>query len=305
MTDHTLGEGRAAFPLWQGDTSPGEVSRSLRLLATLARKRGLLVLAWTVLLVGLGAVYSAMLRPEYTSTIQILLQPRQVINDGPEDRRHYHQYVLDNQQCETELALVTSQEALRTVYQALRIGESDEVRNRFDSISSSLRALISPTGTAGTTPDYDYGFQRFVGRIRARRTGLSYILNVTYRSYDPDQASRVVGSIANAYVASRLRSANARYRLSGPYLERRAELLRQQVAVATEGIRTGKIPEKDFQELDVRILGQPDTTLSPVYPRRTPLLVTLTALGLVSGSLTLLFFAYRANTRRNNASSLY
>ena len=297
VSESTLQDVGGPYPLWQGDTVAGEVSRNLRLLVRILRKRVLLVLLWTAFLVGLGMVYSALLRPEYVSTIQILLQPRQVINDGPEDRRHYHQFVVDNQQCETELALVISQEALRTVYSALNIGESPEVRNRFDSISSTLRALIAspPSVTEGSA---DYGFQRFESRFRARRTGLSYILNVTYRAYDPQQAARVVGSLANTYVASRLRRTANRYKESGPYLQRRLQLLHDQLAIATEGMKTGKVPDKDFRELDVRILGQPETSLGPVYPRRTPLLMTLTALGLVSGSLVLLIFARRTKRKR-------
>ncbi len=172
------------------------------------------------------------------------------------------------------------------------------MRNRFDSISSTLKSLVSSSITVSEGPTTtDYGFQRFESRVRARRTGLSYILNVSYRAYDRQQAARVVGSIVNAYVASRLRSAANRYKESGPYLERRVQLLREQLVIANEGVRTGKIPEKDFRELDVRILGQPETTLGSVYPRRTPLVVTLTALGLVSGSLLLLIFAQQAKKK--------
>lgn len=291
--------------LWQGSVSPGEVSRNLRRLKTVAWRNVLFVLAWTALLAAAGIVYSVVMRPEYVSTVQILLQPRRIINDGPEDRRHYHQYVLDNQQCETELALVTSQQLLRGVYNALDIRDSPEVKNQFDSLTSSLRALIMPPAETTGVPADDYSYWRFTRRIRARRTGLSYVLNITYRAYDPERASRVVGSIANAYVASRLRSINTRYRDSGPYLERRAALHRQQLAAAEEGIRTGKISEKDFQELDVRILGQPDTSLGPVYPRRTPLLITLIALGLVSGTLVVLVRARQSITDQNTMVPAY
>ena len=302
MSDRVAGSDPGAsepYALWQGGVAGGEVSRDLRLLKGVAWRNVLYVLAWTACLAAVGVVYSAMMRPEYISTVQILLQPRRVINDGPEDRRHYHQFVLDNQQCETELALVTSQQLLRGVYNALEIRESPEVKNQFDSVTSSFKALIMPPSLTGPVPPDDYSYWRFTQRIRARRTGLSYILNITYRAYDPDRASRVVGSIANAYVASRLRGVDTHYRGSGPYLERRVALHRRQLAAAEEGIRTGRIAEKDFQELDVRILGQPDTSLGPVYPRRTPLLITLVAMGLVSGTLLVLFRARRSGTRHN------
>lgn len=300
MSAHPLGEARDDAGLWQGDVSTAEVARDLRRLKTLAWKGAPYVLVWTLFLVGLGAVYCALLRPEYTSTVQILLQPRQVINDGPEDRRHVHQFVLDTEQCDTELALVTSQEALRTVYRSLHLATSDEVRSRFDGMASSLRALVIPRGEAQAEPTDDFGFDRFASRVRARRTGLSYILTITYRAYDPAQASKVVGAVVNTYIANRLRRTRARYADSGPYLERRVALLRQQLAIADEGMRTGKIPQEDFREVDVRVLGQPDTALSPVYPRRNPLLVTLFALGLASGSLLFLFLTHRSGLRRNN-----
>jgi uncharacterized protein involved in exopolysaccharide biosynthesis len=305
MIGHHHGEPSEPHSLWQGSVASNEVSRNLRRLKIIAKKRVLYVFAWTACLVAAGLFYSAVLRPEYVSTVQILLQPRRVINDGPEDARHYHQFVLDNQQCETELALVTSQQLLRTVYRALDIRESPEVKNQFDSLSSSLRALIMPPSVTTATPVDDYSYWRFTRRIRARRTGLSYVLNITYRAYDPAQASRVVGSVANAYIASRLRSIGTHYRESGPYLERRVALHRQQLAAAEEGIRTGKISEKDFQELDVRILGQPDTSLGPVYPRRTPLLITLVTLGLVSGTLLVLFRSRRPSQEHNNLAPVY
>lgn len=300
------GDAPERHALWQGDMPEGEVSRDLRRLKAAAWRNVLYVLAWTACLGAAGVVYSAVMRPEYISTVQILLQPRRVINDGPEDRRHYHQFVLDNQQCETELALVTSQQLLRGVYNALEIRESPEVKNQFDSVTSSFKALIMPPSLTGPVPPDDYSYWRFTQRIRARRTGLSYILNITYRAYDPDRASRVVGSIANAYVASRLRSIDNRYQnIGGPYREKRAALHQQQLAAAEQGIRTGRISEKDFQELDVRILGQPDTSLGPVYPRRTPLLITLGALGLVSGTLMVLFRVRRSGARHNGVVPVY
>ncbi|SFK33696.1 Chain length determinant protein [Methylorubrum salsuginis] len=278
-----------ARPIWGGERSEEEAWAGIVSTLRLLRSKRVFLALWVAAFVAAGAVYVKLLRPDFVATTQVLLQPRVIINDGPEDVRHFHQFMIDGEQCETELRALRSEQLLYQVFKALNLSEAPESRSGADGLWAYLGAkirrferLIEPA--ADGVPS----FYAFANRVRARRLGLSYVIEISYRAQSAKQATRVVNAIAVAYAAHRLRGVLAREKRRGAYLESRVNSLHTQLLAASAGLRLGSIPDGGMPDADVRLLGPAKLPLRSAFPKPAPLLAMLAGLGAMSGLLIVL-----------------
>lgn len=134
-------------------------------------------------------------------------------------------------------------------------------------------------------PKSSRAFNAFTGRMRGRRLGLSYVIEISYRAKNAEQAVRIVNSIASAYAAYRLRGALAREQRRGVYREGRLSALHSQMLAAEAGMRFGVIPEANMVDAEVRLLGGAALPLVSIYPKMLPILMLMALSGIVTGLL--------------------
>jgi uncharacterized protein involved in exopolysaccharide biosynthesis len=247
------------------------------------------LVCWVGLFVAGGAIYSRLLRPDYIATAQVLLQPRTIVNDGPEKLRRYQQLMIDSLQCETELYILRSEQLLVRVFDALDLSNAPEISEGVDGAwvfldrqVDKVEGLVTPTQTSTRALNV------FTGRMRSRRLGLSYVIEISYRAYSAQQAARVVNSIASAYAAYRLRGVINRELRRGVYRQSRITNLERQLAAAETAMRSGTIPDDALADTDVRLLGPATLPLGSVFPKITPILVAMASFGAVTGLLFVL-----------------
>jgi uncharacterized protein involved in exopolysaccharide biosynthesis len=244
---------------------------------------------WVAAFVAAGAVYVKLLQPDFVATTQVLLQPRVIINDGPEDLRHFHQFMIDSEQCETELRILRSEQLLYRVFKALNLFEAPEIRSGADGLWTYLGTKVHGFARLVGPVDEDVqAFDAFTRRVRSRRLGLSYVIEISYRAQSAQQAARVANAVASAYAAHRLRGVLAREQRSGIYLEKRLRGLQAQIAAIDAGLPGGSIPEGGMPDADVRLLGPATLPLRSAFPKSGPLLAMMAGLGTVSGLLIVL-----------------
>lgn len=274
---------------WSGERSRDAAAAGISATLALLHWKLPFLLLWVAAFVLSGFIYTKLLRPDYIATTQVLLKPRIIVNDGPEDVRHFHQFMIDSQQCETELRVLRSEQLLYRVFNVLNLDASPEVRNGPDGLWSYVGAKASRIGPLIAFDGDDVSaFYAFASRVRARRLGLSYVIEISYRAQSAQQAVRVANAIAVAYAAHRLRGVVAREQRSGVYTEGRAKSLSTQLLAADAGMRYGTIPESGMPDTDVRLLGTAALPLRSSYPKQGPLLAMMAGLGAVSGLLIVL-----------------
>lgn len=281
------GGGSPSF--WAGQRSVSDVSAGLAATWAHLRRSWPFLVCWVGLFVAGGAIYSKLLRPDFIATVQILLQPRTVVNDGPENLRRYQQLMIDGVQCETELHVLRSEPLLVRVFDALDLSKAPEISEGIDGAWVFLdrqvdraQDLVTPRRMV-TRP-----LDAFTGRVRSRRLGLSYVIEISYRAYSAQQAARVVNSIASAYAAYRLRGVINRELRRGVYRQTRLTSLERQLAAAETAMRSGTIPSDPLADADVRLLGPATLPLGSVFPKITPILVAMASFGAVTGLLIVL-----------------
>lgn len=253
------------------------------------RRHLVFLILWVLAFVASGAVYVKLLHPDFIATTQILLRPHVIVNDGPEDLRHFYQLVLDGDQCETELRVLGSQRLLYQVFTAQKLADAPEIWNNSDGLWAFLGSRIdrfrrSPSEDSALIE----AFNAFLSRVRVRRLGLSYVLEISYRAHSAEQATKVVNAIASTYATYRLRGILAREQRRGVYLERRLSSLLGQIMAAEGGSKFGVIPEDSLPDADVRLLGPASRPLGNAYPNMKPIVMMMGGLGLVSGLLLVL-----------------
>jgi len=194
-----------------GERSVTDASATVTDVLRLLRRRIVFLVVWVMAFVASAAVYTKLLHPDFIASTQILLQPQMVVNDGPENLRHFYQLVIDSDQCETELRILSSQRLLYQVFKNQNLADAPEIRSGSDGLWAFLGARIDrfrqiPAEDAQSIE----AFNAFLGRVRARRLGLSYVIEISYRAQSAEQASRIVNAIASTYAAYRLRGVLAR-----------------------------------------------------------------------------------------------
>ena len=275
--------------IWVGARPLPEASASIGATLALIRRKLPFLAIWVAGFVVFGAVYSKVVRQDFIATTQILLQPRVIVNDGPEDMRHFHQFMIDGEQCETELRVLRSEQLLYRVFKSLDIVKSPEIRNGPDGFWSYLGSRIDKLeNLVASSHEILQAFYAFSGRVRSRRLGLSYVIEISYRAQSAEQAVRVVNSIASAYALYRLRGALARVQRQGVYLEGRLAKLQEQMLIADAGMRFGIIPDLNLPDAEVRLLGPASLPLRSIYPKMMPVLMLCVLFAGVSGLLIVL-----------------
>ncbi len=275
--------------IWAGERPVSEASAVVTAAKHRLRGKVVFLVLWVMAFVASAVVYTKLIQPDFIATTQILLQPHVIVNDGPEDLRHFYQFVIDSDQCETELRVLSSQMLLYQVFKAQKLAEAPEIRGGHDGLWAFLGARLDRFQRL-VTPDSQSieAFNAFVGRVRARRLGLSYVIEISYRAYSPEQATRIASAIASTYAAYRLRGVLAREQRRGVYLESRLSSLQQQIMTAEGGARFGVIPQDAMIDADVRLLGPAIRPLGIAYPKMSPLMVMMGGFGMISGILIVL-----------------
>ncbi len=283
--------------VWMGDRSEAESAARLRLFAYALRRSSLFLVVWTFVWIGFGAAYVISVRPEFVAKVNVALEPRRVVNDGPEDERHFHQFAVDSEQADTELRVLRSERLLRPIFDQFHLADAPELADRSDGFWQGLARWLHRLAPQATPYGGDTrAFLAFTNRVRCLRLGLSYVLEISYRSSDPNTAAHVANAIAAGYVADRLVTHRARLDLvGGPYRVALGEALSTQIDKAREASLHGSPAPEDLPLADVRVLGAAAPPLSKIYPKPGPTLLFAAGFAVISGVMLVLLARFPAS----------
>ena len=271
---------RDTVSIWTGGDDLGRARAALDgFSAAIRRSRGLLFV-WVALYLVVASVYARLTTPEYLASVQLVLRGGHKAPDGPDGSSLSHELELSGAEIETQLAIIRSPGFLQPLFDALQRDAAPEASVAHAVAGEQSRDTEEPA----RRPD---SFGTFQGRVGARRVGLSTTFEVSYRAPDPAQAVRVANAIAAGYVHDRVRTAMVDTRAFTPYLKTRIAAIMTEAALAAEAVRKGGLPDAEFVDADVRLLGPARMPLAPAYPRLGPIAVFATGFGLISGLLVI------------------
>lgn len=190
--------------------------------------------------------------PVYTAQTQILIEPK--VPQLLQQQQTEVNLTLDTAQVESQIAVMQSEKIAKMVIGGLDLdndatfrSQSPTITERFAKLGRMLADAVgianpgSDAGNAKTTTGDASEFERnrytmwaFTEGLDIRRVGVSYAINISFQSPDPDMAAKIANATAEAFVREQLETKASSAREGGAWLELRLNELRAQMNQATK-----------------------------------------------------------------------
>jgi uncharacterized protein involved in exopolysaccharide biosynthesis len=280
--------------MWTGNCSFQYSATQVRAFVGAISRAGWVLLAWILLWSGLGLAYTISVKPEFVAKVDILIEPQHIAVDVPGDKGRYNQLALGSERVDTELQVLRSPRLLRPVFDELHLVDAPEFVDDGNGFRSSRAPGLQGLSPTSSTPDDEETrvFYAFADRVRSMRVGLSHVIELSYRSQDPNRAADVANAIAAAYVGDRLARLSAYIgRIGGAYRVSRADALAAEIAQTRAAVRDQLALNHDLYYADVRLLGPASPPPVKSYPKTGPTVLFAMGFGAISGVMITLFRA--------------
>jgi capsular exopolysaccharide synthesis family protein len=199
------------------EPQPAEFEIGLpQLLAFLNRQRWPIVLSVLGCL-ALAAAYLALTPPSYTASSVLLIDPRKVAIF--EQGNVLQDASISNSAIETQVQVLKSGRIARAAAEQLKLADDADFMHPPAGLLATakgwarqLKAKVfgSSAAPAKAAPDapspVDIAAAILASSMSATRVGLSYAINVSYTSRDPDQAARLANGISQAYLDDQIKT---------------------------------------------------------------------------------------------------
>lgn len=181
-----------------------ETQIDIRALIGLLRRQIRQIVVALVLVVGVTALVVFSLTPVYTASTLILVDPRNKNVLDPDTQAFGS--ASDSARVDSEVEILRSESTFVSV-----IRDEDIVSDLEFGVSSGFQDWIATIfGAAVATPDGEALVQdvisRFRGAVRVQRRGLTYIIDVSVSSTDPEKAARLANAVGAAYIRDQIQA---------------------------------------------------------------------------------------------------
>jgi succinoglycan biosynthesis transport protein ExoP len=215
-----------------------EVSPAQRLAAAFGfiRRRFLTILAMLPLTTGLAAVYLLTTTPLYQGTAKIIL------DIGNKVQVFQQPTILDPENATGYAAMIDSQiEVLKSGNFALSITKNQRLTedpeftgsNFRNSLLSHLFRSAPPSSESDVTQNIIRAFQN---RLTVTRIGMTYVIEIGFKSTVPDRAAEIANAIADGFIVDQLEARYQTIRTATAWMQERLNELRSQVSAADRAV---------------------------------------------------------------------
>ncbi|MFN3231031.1 MAG: GumC family protein [Alphaproteobacteria bacterium] len=208
----------------------GDSTASIRQLLNVLWRRRLPILLTVIVITGLAFVWVQNLQPVFSSTSEILVEPR--VNRLAETASVLSGLPADFETIQTEIEILSSYSLHERVAQTLNLIEDPEFNRRLAPPSFKARMFAYFRGPPGTPSDEDVlrgTVGALSGKISISHQGRSRVISVTARSHDRRKAAMLANAVVEAYLVSQLEAKFDETERTVGWLNRRLEELRSQV----------------------------------------------------------------------------
>jgi polysaccharide biosynthesis transport protein len=216
------------------------------------RRQYLIFLFATLVATSIGITYLRITPPTYTAKAQIIidrgkspfLQQQALFPDAP----------IDYAQVESQILILTSGRVAASVVKNLHLTQDPEfvgtgggglLHSLRERLSDSLRwlGLIFLRHDELTKSDSNLVNQAAAGILRnlqVNRVGMSFMIEIDYRSRSAERAAQIANAIAEAYISDQMDAKYETQRRANDWLQTRVNELRQQAAAREDALNAYK-----------------------------------------------------------------
>ncbi len=205
-------------------------------IALLRRRRSLVAIGVCLSLL-LGGLYLLLATPKYDAAAQLLIETKKLEVFGRGDV--FEDSAITNAAVETQIQVLSSRLIAESVVKKLALSRDMNFMSK-----KGLKSLVQDQVARILThfkpiqfkpipspPSEEQLTLQALGILRnslsVSRVGLSYVVNVKYTSYDPEEAARIANAITDAYLLDRTSSQVSAVGRATDWLQARLEELRE------------------------------------------------------------------------------
>jgi polysaccharide biosynthesis transport protein len=204
---------------------------ALRLAGGILRRQWVLILATTALLLAIAIIYLVITPAVFSAQAILIIDSKK----EPSFQQQSAQYdaPVDTAVVSSQVEILKSDSIAAAVIKKLNLLNSPE----FDPDRSSSRPpVITEEDKKTALRRETNAVHGLVGRLSVTRVGLSYIIEIMYKSLDPDRAAQIANAVADAYITDQLNSKYEAARRAAIWLQDRINELHDQVATAETAV---------------------------------------------------------------------
>jgi succinoglycan biosynthesis transport protein ExoP len=191
----------------------------------------------TLLIIALAAVYVLTARPSYTASAMLMIDSKRVQLFQPQSM--FSDLPVDASTVESQVEVLKSDTVALAVIKKLNLLDDPEFVGPAGGLIGSLFSLFDFFGSKAPSSEFAltrHAVEVFQHRLGVRRIGLTYVIQISFRSYNPDRAAQIANAIADAYIDDQLESKYQAARRAGVWLQQRLRELRDQASTAERAV---------------------------------------------------------------------
>lgn len=212
---------------------------------TLLWQRKFLIIACFGTAVVLAVAYLAVTKPSYTAQAVIVIDPRET--NATSSPNVLSGIGTDSAAIASQVAIISSTELLSAIFEPYKT--DPEFSN------GSLLDIVPGAGANAQA-----AFANFRKRVGVEREGLTYVINLSFKSDDPEKAANIANALAEHYISGQVAEKSGANNQVNTQLIGSIEQLRRQVAEAETAIENYRTANNLFDTGTGRTLieGQVD-----------------------------------------------
>ena len=226
---------RLAAPVAESLPQDSLSERLIEIRSFLKRELPLIALT-TGICVALGMLYLLMTPPSYTAVTTLVIDTRKV--QLFQQQSLFNETAVDAGAVETQVEILKSENIALKVIKDLHLEDDPEFGDAGPSLVGTMLGWIFDSGQTAQTDNAHVrqAVRIFQKQLGVRRIGLTYVMEVSFRSLDRDKAAQIANAVANAYVVDQLEAKYNSARRAGVWLQDRLKELREQSGAAERAV---------------------------------------------------------------------
>jgi succinoglycan biosynthesis transport protein ExoP len=188
--------------------------------------------------ISLGVVYLLLTPPMFTATSTMVIDTRKI--QVLQQQAVMGDAVVDAGIVQTEVEILKSPKISLSVIDDLHLNEDPEFAGGSGGLLTAVHKLIFGAQDTNENASEDQMTRRVLAAFDSRRivsrVGSTYVMEIGFRSLDPDKSAKIANAIASAYIADQLDAKYQATRRATIWLQERIKELRAQVSDADRAV---------------------------------------------------------------------
>ncbi|MDQ2082042.1 polysaccharide biosynthesis tyrosine autokinase [Xanthobacteraceae bacterium Astr-EGSB] len=237
------------------DPSPAELLTSF---VDLVRRQLPLILVVVACAVALGLVYLVTSPPRFTATGTMVIDTRKV--QLFQQQSVLGDIAIDTGTVETQVQILRSENISLAVIKDLRLTEDPEFVGPGGGLVGAAIGFVAGLFGADEEATSEYELTRkalakFESERTIKRLGLTYAMEISFRSLSPDKAATIANAIADAYIVDQLEAKYQATKRASLWLQDRIKELRTQASAAERAVIDYK-EKNNIVDTGGRLIGE-------------------------------------------------